>query len=129
MSAPGLPCHGAVQSDLLLKHVGVLRETAAELLRVRPLAAALAQQKLAVDQIDRGLRVGPQSGVAAQVILGGDALAGLPALPLIDAQHHRQQAGGQRADRDQKGIHIGPLALVPQQPQPLGRIFPHRGIV
>ena len=56
--------------------------------------AGLIRLEIALEVEDR-FGIGVQRGMSPQVLLGRDTLTGLPALPLIDAQHRRQRGGRQ----------------------------------
>ena len=63
------------------------------LAQVRHLPPFLAEQELAVDHLDGGLRVVAQGGEVAEIVGGPDALADRPALALVDPQRGRQPRG------------------------------------
>jgi hypothetical protein len=108
-----------VQGDLVAQRLGVLGEAAAVLVHVGALAEALAEEELAVDQVEGGLGAGGDGGVAAQVLLRRHPLARLPAPPLVRPQHGRQLVHGPGAGRGQEGVHVGP-------PELLGPVRSHR---
>jgi hypothetical protein len=115
-----------VQLDLGSQHFCVFWEAALVLIHGRPFAELFAQENLVKDKVEDNLGVGPENGVTLQVILRGDAFAGLPAaLTLIDAQHPGRLVRREWTSLRQEGVGIGPLTL---PPQPVGRVLPRSAV-
>jgi hypothetical protein len=111
-----------VQIDLLPQDVGVLREAAEVVFLVWPFTPSIAQQELVEDQVEGGSRIPTDEGEALEIAFGQDAVAGLPALALIDAQDRGRRVRRKGARLGQESVHVRPLSLAPQLPQPFGRV-------
>ena len=111
-----------MQLDLDRQLRGIVGMIPLVLLQRRRLPQLLAEQELAVDQLDGGLRVVPQRREFAEVLGRRHALADRPALALVDPQHRRQPRRRQVAEAGQERRDDGPLAPPPAEPQVLRRI-------
>jgi hypothetical protein len=85
----GLRLHGLVECRLGSEEVSVFGEALPVLGDGRPLPAALAEEEFLVNQVEGGFGIEANLRVSLQVGFRGNALAGPPALALIDAQQRR----------------------------------------
>src|SRR5262249_56463412 len=87
---------GGGQGDLLRRGGGEVGEGAEVVVRMGPLAEPLADQVFVVDQVEGEVGGGRTAGEPAEVVLGRDALAGPPALPLVHAEDGGEGIGRPR---------------------------------
>jgi hypothetical protein len=89
----GLTLQRSVQFNLDRELRGILGMIPLVLAQVRRLPQRLAEQELAVDHLEGGLRVVPQGREVTEITGGRDALADRPAFALVDPQRGRQPRG------------------------------------
>ena len=76
-----------MEFELMAQLLGALGRSAQIFVGRRCLATFLSDQEFAVDQQQRRGGVGGDARVTGEVVLSRDALAGVPALPLVGCQH------------------------------------------
>jgi hypothetical protein len=116
------------QFELQPQPGGVFGKPLRVLLQPGALAAALAEHKLGVDQFQGGLFLPAQVLEPLKVRLRKDALAGRPALLLIDAQDIHEFRRRYPAAGSQKVADVGREPPPPPFGQPLGRGFGVRSV-
>jgi hypothetical protein len=120
---PSTVAHGRGQFKLQAQSGGVFGKPLRVLLQPGALAPALAQHKLRVDQFQGCLIFPAQILEPLKLRLREDALAGRPALLLIDAQDVHEFRRRYLAAGSQKVADVGWEPSPPPLGQPLGRGF------
>ena len=90
------------------------------------LAQAVADQILAVDDVEGRLVIFPNAGERIQIMFGGNAIPPPPAFAHVDAQDRSEGRGRQRAAQIQKFLEVRPRTGLPQLPVTAGW---HRGVL
>ena len=80
------------------------------ILHRRRIASFFTQQELPVHQFEHAFEILRKAGMSLQVCFRQDAFAGLPAMPLVDAQDADHLRWGPRPGVREKAIHVRLLA-------------------
>jgi hypothetical protein len=111
-----------VKLELFLEQRSILREPLQIVVSARLLTDVSTKAELAVDQVQGHFHVRGDRGIPREVGLGGDGLAGVPALPLVDVQHLDQLLVLQCAEACKEIAQLGSLAISPKVAKLFGRV-------
>jgi hypothetical protein len=118
-----------VELELFPKERSILRKPPQVVLVSAFLTAVVAKAELTVDQVHCRLDVLANCGIPLQISLGGNGLARLPALALINMQDVDQLLGRQGAELRKESVQLRSLALLPKLAKALGRVGGPRRLV